>query len=797
MAGVLAAAILFWRDNNFDETLLDTDNILNHIQELSSEDYNGRLAGSEGDEKALKYIENHFRELGIEPAGEDGTYYQKFSVMIPQLDTDPTFTISSADGETIREFKMYEDYNALPSMNGGSIDFSGELISLGSDLLRTDPDLIRERIVIIEANRLLPKHQEYVIQVGGRGIICSSDTNLFGRLLKYASRKQLSTAGKTGRSILTGYISNEAYRDLLGLMENRDKGDEHQPYPVLGGTRIKVEMEFPIAETANIMGKIEGKGTDGSVLLISADLDGLGEGTDGKYFPGVVNNTSGIATILEIARVMASQVSIPYETVVFVGWNGQQQQLAGSSHYIDYPVFPMENSSLIHLDGLGKESMEGIKISAHIANGAMLKGRVLDYSEDADLRAVEDSSITGVINQFNDSKAPAVLLRDTADVQDTYDDTLENMDRDTLENSASVLLNYIKRDVYRDRGFDYLTILEKAIVAIVAFGSLVSYLIVAAYNREPNRKVFGKTLESIYYSTPAVLLRKGMTLVVSLFIAIFMLSLLANIDPGTDVRTTSNGISSNFSLYLTIKRSVIYIRTMLSPGSYQLTGTGNIFEIMYRSSRLSIILISASLLISTFLGILRGMYEGYRSRKSRLGSLGTLVFFSIPDVLIVLFTLLGYIFLFKRMPAVGEMEYIKGFIMPLFTLSIIPTIYISRITFITVQGEMGKDYTRNAMAKGFSRRKTVFMELAPVVLFKIVDTMPAIMTMLLTNMIVVEWLFNYQGILYYLLYFNNRLDVYRFVPLSLVLGLVYITATWGFQFIARLINPLKTKGAKR
>jgi len=796
-AGVLTAAFLLCQDNSFDESLLEADNIYNHIQELSSDKYRGRLAGSEGDKKALQYIEEHFRELGIEPAGVDGTYYQPFSVMIPKIDTEPKFTVASEDGEIIREFIMYEDYNALPSMNGGKVDFSGELVSLGSDLLRTDPELIRDRIVLIEANRLLPKHQEYVIQAGGKGILLSADTNIFGRQLRYASEKFLNVEGKTGQSILTGYISNEAYRDLLGLMESSDKGDERQHFPVLAGVRIKVDMGFPIVDTANVMGKIDGRGRDGSVLMISANIDGLGEGTDGKYFPGVVNNTSGIATILEIARVMATQEGLPYETVVFVGWNCQQQQLAGSGHYIDYPVFPIENTSLIHLEGVGKESLEGVKISAHLANGDILKDRVLNYSRDSRLKAVNDRSISGVINQFNDRRVPAVLLRDTAEVQNTYGDTLENINMDTLENSALVLLNYIKRDIYRDRGFGYLTSIERTIIALVALGSFISYMIVAAYNRDPNRIFLGKTLENVYYSTLAVLLRRGLTLVISSFIAIFMLSLLANIDPGTDVRMTSNGISSNFSLYLTIKRSVLYIRTMLSPGSYQLTGTGNIFQIIYNSSKQSILLISASLLISTILGILRGMYEGYRSRKSRMGSLGTLIFFSIPDVLIVLFTLLGYIYVFRRIPAVGEMEHIKGFILPLFTLSIIPTIYISRITYITVQGEMGKDYTRNAMAKGFSRRKTIFMELAPAVIFKIVDTMPAIMTMLLTNMIVVEWLFNYQGILYYLLYFNSRQDVYRFVPLAVVLGLVYVTATMGFQFIARLINPLKTRRARK
>ena len=109
MAGVLTATFLLWNDKDFDETILDTDNIINHIQELSSGAYEGRLAGSEGDEKALRYIESHFRELGIEPAGEDGTYYQPFSVMIPKIDTEPTFKVVSDDGKIIRELIMYED----------------------------------------------------------------------------------------------------------------------------------------------------------------------------------------------------------------------------------------------------------------------------------------------------------------------------------------------------------------------------------------------------------------------------------------------------------------------------------------------------------------------------------------------------------------------------------------------------------------------------------------------------------------------------------------------------------------
>jgi ABC-type dipeptide/oligopeptide/nickel transport system permease component len=116
------------------------------------------------------------------------------------------------------------------------------------------------------------------------------------------------------------------------------------------------------------------------------------------------------------------------------------------------------------------------------------------------------------------------------------------------------------------------------------------------------------------------------------------------------------------------------------------------------------------------------------------------------------------------------------------------------MTNIAIQEEMVKDYIKNEKAKGFSRRKIIFVELLPAVFIKIVDTMPALMTMLLSNMIIIEYLFNYKGILYFLIYLYNRQDVFRFVPLALLLGLIYLVFTGGFKLMAKAINPMKRKG---
>jgi len=793
IAAALTVVYLLWPKSNFNEDLLNVENIYQHIEVLSSDEYQGRQAGSEGDRKALEYIEDYFGDIGLMPAGIDNTYYQPFKTVMPDIDTAPIFTVSSTDGEIVFDLDIFEDYNVIPSLSGGSIDYYGDLVIAGSDLLRLEPEVIEGRVVIIEANRLLPKHVSFVKESGGKGILCTTGVNVYDRNRRVELLKPLSIAGKAGESIFAGYFSYESYFNMIKMIEDGSIGVDGGLYDVMERARIKVDISFPIVESANILGKVEGKSENGEILLITADIDGCGVGSDGKYFPGAFNNTSGIAALLEVARVISEQDSLPYQTIVFAGWNGQQQQLWGSSHYIDDPIYPLNKTTVIHLGAVGRQTIEGLKVSTDMLHGTILKDRIINYALDSGQKVVPGSMGYGSITRFNDKMVSAVSLYDSNEILNTYGDSSEKIDKDSLENAAGTVLSFVKRDIYKDRGFDYLTSTDKLVLSIFVFLGLLSYLIVIAYNAYPNVKLFGHTIESIYYSTLSILVRKLYTALVFIIIAVFILSLLGNIDPGTDAKLIGDEFQTNLSPYLTVKRSVLFIKSMFNPSIYGENTSGSIIDLIYSSSRQSLILISAALFLSTILGIARGMYESYRSKKSGLTTLGSLIFFSIPDVLIVLLTLMGYSFLSRKIPEIKEAEFIKELVLPLLTLAIIPTVYISRITFITVQEELGKDYVRNALAKGFSRKKTLFKEIMPAVAFKIVDAMPSIMTMLLTNMIVVEWLFYYQGILYYLLYFYKRQEVYSFVPLAMTLGLIYLTFTKGIQILSRLINPLKKR----
>ncbi len=802
LAGVILAIaiiailiILNIVSRSFDATLMNGDYAEEHIKELSSETYQGRLAGSRENTQALLYIKDHFESNGIQGGGDKGSYFQEFSTIIPHIDESPVFQIPNHNTNTYKELIMYQDYVALPSFDGGGVDYNGDLLLVGTNLLRIDPALLEGKMAVIEGDVINPKWINYVKNNKGLGIICCADANLYGGNNLYERQKSINIQGKTGESIFVSYLSKERYRDLIDLVGGEISKDMTNP-SVVEDVKIKVAVDYPIVETSNIMGIIEGRGESDRVLMITANIDGLGSGMNQAYFPGANNHTSGLAGMMELARVLSVQESLPYKSIVFVGFNASQQQNSGARYYINNPIYPLDKTTVVHLESIGQESIEGITISSDNIISKILKDKVFNYAIDAEV-FVKQGNINGdTSGAFVNEGVPALMIHDGSEQLNTYDDTIDKISKNTMLNVLSIVINYIQRDVYRVNTIDYLSNTEFLTLSLLVFLIIFNIVFDLLYKRYPTKIIFGQSIELHYYKLVFVLIRKILMVTVPIIIVSFMLAFLVNINQNADIQYINQEWTSNFSFYLTLKRSIVNLRSMFDFNIHQGYTVGNIFEVIYTSSLLSIKLISASLGLSAFIGIIRGMYEGYHAKKGGIRSLGTLVFFSIPDVLIVLLGVITYTFIAKNFAYIKDSLPLKEFIFPLITLSIIPTVYVSRITYLTILEELNKEYVRAAKALGYSKIKIFRAEILPAVIFKVVDSLPTIMTMLLSNMIIVEYLFNYNGIVYYLLYLYKRQDVYRFVPMALTLGLIYSGFVYGIGLITKMINPLK-RGARR
>jgi hypothetical protein len=157
-----------------------------NIDILCSPEIKGRLAGSTGNREAMDYLIRELSSLGIAPAGEAGSFEQPFHIIMPELVSPPVFTIglpapsspvtatdptsqsTAGSGLPLQSFQLYEDYNVLTSMNGGGIDFYGEMVLLGTSLYQVDPAMVQGRIVVVEFGRITPELVDKVITLQQR-----------------------------------------------------------------------------------------------------------------------------------------------------------------------------------------------------------------------------------------------------------------------------------------------------------------------------------------------------------------------------------------------------------------------------------------------------------------------------------------------------------------------------------------------------------------------------------------------------------------------------------------------------
>lgn len=58
---------------------ITSDKLFGYVEQLSDSTLEGRLAGSPGMAKAVSIVENYFREWGLKPAGDNGSYIQEYS----------------------------------------------------------------------------------------------------------------------------------------------------------------------------------------------------------------------------------------------------------------------------------------------------------------------------------------------------------------------------------------------------------------------------------------------------------------------------------------------------------------------------------------------------------------------------------------------------------------------------------------------------------------------------------------------------------------------------------------------
>lgn len=334
----------------------DEEMALEHLAYLASDELGGRQPGSPGGEAAGDYVAEHFAAYGLEPAGIDGTYYQTFTVPYGRIITRPTLEITPSDGARLTYTYAYRtDYRALTGGYVGAGTGTGPVVWL-NDCLHEDyaGQDVEDKIVFCRYSGNPTVYREAIEhQVGGLLLL---DRERADEPFRRGGYRDTAWVPETIPAYL---ISESVAEDLLigsdYTLDDLSLRFSATPLSTTVHMAVTTEEQDEVA-ARNVLGLFPGSDPayEDQVVVIGAHYDHLGREPDGAVMNGANDNASGVATMLEIARLWQAQDVRPARSVVFAAWDGEEQGLLGSRRYVEHPTQSMTRTvAMLNLDMVG------------------------------------------------------------------------------------------------------------------------------------------------------------------------------------------------------------------------------------------------------------------------------------------------------------------------------------------------------------------------------------------------------------------------------------------------------------
>lgn len=350
-----------------------------HVKFLASDLLEGRGTGQRGGELAVVYIATQFELLGLKPGGLEGSYFQAVPLTGTELKPSSTFVFASPQGEHVLTY--LDDYVATAASLRPVQDVDAEVIFVGYGVEAPEYNWDDYKGVDVRGKVLLmlvndppsddPKHfggkaltyygrwtykYEKALEKGAAGAILIHTTPMAGYAWPVVrnswSGEQHYVRLKPGEPALavSGWITEAVARSLLkttgedleALLVAAARRD-FRPVPLPIRLRAHLESKVRDMETANVLGLVEGTDLKDEVVIYTAHYDHLGVGTpvDGDaIYNGAVDNATGCALLLELARVFAAMPRKPRRSILFIGIAAEEAGLRGSAYYATHPVLP-------------------------------------------------------------------------------------------------------------------------------------------------------------------------------------------------------------------------------------------------------------------------------------------------------------------------------------------------------------------------------------------------------------------------------------------------------------------------
>lgn len=368
-------------------TLISEADLQRRIETLSDDSFMGRAPGTEGGQMTLDYLAAEMAAAGLEPMGENGTYYQTVTLAEATLSPDSSMTITH-DGEVIVEADQAENAVFWTKKTDANLTLNdSELVFVGYGVVAPEFGWNDYEGLDVEGKTV-------VMLVNDPGFATKDDALFNGDAMTYYGRwtYKYEEAGRQGadaaiiihqtapasypwevvsgswtgpqldvvrpdgganRTVVEGWVTEDNAKAMFasaGLdfdtMTAQAATSDFEPVD-MGGLELDASLSQSVltVQSANVAGGVRGTTYPDEYILYMAHWDHLGNNGVGEdhIYNGAVDNATGTAAIIEIGEAFV-EAGGAERSAIIVAVTAEESGLLGSAFYAAQPLVPLEQT---------------------------------------------------------------------------------------------------------------------------------------------------------------------------------------------------------------------------------------------------------------------------------------------------------------------------------------------------------------------------------------------------------------------------------------------------------------------
>ena len=449
--------------------------LYHYVRELASDKYAGRLTGTPEYDRAAEWVASLLKSWGVEPAGDNGTYFQSFpnpyTLVLPGFELSLYIPVGGPKAKAeVRKYYRFDD-EFMPGGTSSSGEVTAEVVYVGYGI--SAPELGYDDYAGVDVKgKIVLMEREVPVEPGP-----NPDVFKKWRPYSFHQYKLETAAAKGAKGLLYNYgpiaNPNNSYREGFVYSHVGDvvvgdvfagTGRDHaqvvakiektlKPQSFATGKVVTIKNfteHHPEGIGKSVLGVIRGSDPvlKDEVIIMGGHLDHCGRYGE-TTLPGANDNGAAVAAMLGQAEAMMKAKVKPKRTVLFAFFGAEEQAVHGSEYYSQHPVFPLDKTmAVINLEAVGSGNRW------HVMAGKNFPG-LYRFFDDADQRylhrEISGSTFANIARPRQDvtwflwKGVPGVTLGAYGGVESskpTYHNTGDNMSliqAPILEDSARLL----------------------------------------------------------------------------------------------------------------------------------------------------------------------------------------------------------------------------------------------------------------------------------------------------------------------------------------------------------------------